>query len=198
MQTLVKLTLRLTTKVTTSPTCRRRSSSATRVRACKSRPRAVATARPSSTDTSAPSRARLRTRRTSAVAASRTGRRLPASPVLMGLLDEAVGVDQIRDPRPEWLGDELGMPRELRIDSQALAQDEALALGRPSELRDSRPRLLGIDVVEGERRDAAPVIQARRQQASVGGGREIGRRLDVHVRAEHEPGHRERAEQIVE
>src|SRR5436309_2677309 len=64
MQTLVKLMLRLTTYVTTSPTCRRRSSSATRVRAWRSRPTAAVSEMPSSTESSWASRTPTRMRRT--------------------------------------------------------------------------------------------------------------------------------------
>src|SRR5262245_33841284 len=190
MQTLVKLMLRLTTNVTTSPTWRRRSSSATRVSACRSRPRAWARTRPSSTETSPPSRARPSARRTSGAAPSRAGRRLPASPVLMGLLDETIVVDELCEARPQGLSNELGAPDELRIDGQPFAQDEPFSLGCPSELCDPRPRRFGIDVVKREGRNAAPVVQARRQQPAVGGGREIGRSLKVHVGTEDETGHR--------
>src|SRR5256712_3685556 len=41
--------------------------------------------------------------------------------------------------------------RELGIDREALAEDEAHALGGAAQLCDQRPRLLGIDVVRGER-----------------------------------------------
>src|SRR5918996_4651542 len=153
MQTFVKLTLRLTTNVTTSPTCRRRSSSAAAVRASRSRPRATARVRPSAAETSAPSRARARTRRTAGEAPSRPARTLPASPVLMGLLDQTVAVDEGRHPRAERLGQELGPPRELRVDGQALAEGEPLALGGTPELRDQRPGGFGIDVIDREGRD---------------------------------------------
>src|SRR5215471_9051368 len=156
MHTLVKLTLRLTTKVTTSPT---------RVRACRSRPSAWARVRASSTESSAPSRARPSALRTGALAQSRPG--LPVAPVFMTLLHDAVGVDDSGHPGPQRLGEELGPRRELGIDGQALAQDEAGGLGRPAQLRDERPRPLGIDVIEGQRRDAAPVVEAGCQQPRV-------------------------------
>src|SRR3990172_12234653 len=178
MQTLVKFTLRLTTKVTTSPTWRRRSSSATSVSARRSRPRAPARATPSSTDTSCPSRARARMRRMSRDTRSRAGTRLPASPVLMGVLHEAAAVEQRGDARAQRLVQELRARRELGVDREALAQDEALGLGRPAELRDQRPRLLGVDVVERQRRDAAPVVEPRGEEPRVGPGREVRRSLE--------------------
>src|SRR3989442_8313561 len=110
MQTFVKLMLRFTTNVATSPTWRRRSSSATRVSAWTSRPPHSASRIASATDTSSPSRARPRTRRTSVEAQSsvKPGKLpLPVAPVLMGFLYEAVGVDERTDAWAEALGQEL-------------------------------------------------------------------------------------------
>src|SRR5216117_2421388 len=136
MQTLVKLMLRLTTYVTTSPTCRRRISSATSVTACRSRPAARVSARPSSTESSEPSRTPASTRRTSGDAQSRAGEGLPAAPVLMGLLHESVAVDERPDARAHRLVQELRAPRELGIDREALAEDEARVFGGAAQLRD--------------------------------------------------------------
>src|SRR5213592_4194599 len=185
MQTLVKLMLRLTTYVTTSPTCRRRISSATSVMA-------------SSGESSEPSRMPVRMRRTSRDAPSRTAERLPAAPVLMGFLHKAVAVDEGRDARASRLVQELRAFRELGIDRETLAEDEAHALGGTAELRDQRPRLLGVDVVGRERRDAAPVVEPRGQEAGVDPRREVRRRLDVHVGSEQEPADGDRAEQVPE
>src|SRR5216117_2212310 len=198
MQTLVKLMLRLTTYVTTSPTCRRRSSSATRVRAWRSRPTAAVSEMPSSTESSWPSRTPTRMRRTSRDAPSRTAERLPATPVFMGLLHEAVAVDERRDAPAHLFVQELRARRELGIDREALAEDEAHALGGAAQLRDQRPRLLGVDVVGRERRDAAPVVEPRSEEARVGARREVRRRLDVHVGPEQEPRDGERAEHVRE
>jgi len=144
---------------------------------------------PSSTDTSWPSSALARIGRISRETQSSDARRF---------LDETALVDQGRDARPKALVQELGARRELRIDREALAQDEALALGRAPELGDQRPRFLGVDVVEREGRDPAPVVESGRQQARIGARRKIRRRLDVHVRPEDEPRHGEGPEQVVE
>src|SRR2546427_2091799 len=85
-------------------------------------------------------------RRTSRDAQSRTAERLPAAPVFMGLPHEAVAVDERRDARAHRLVQELRARRELGIDREALAEDEAHALGGAAQLCDQRPRLLGIDV----------------------------------------------------
>src|SRR5207249_3795587 len=198
MQTLVKLMLRLTTYVTTSPTCRRRISSATSVTACRSRPAACVSVMPSSGESSEPSRMPVRMRRTSRDAPSRTAERLPAAPVLMGFLHKAVAVDEGRDARASRLVQELRAFRELGIDRETLAEDEAHALGGTAELRDQRPRLLGVDVVGRERRDATPVVEPRGQEARVDTRREVRRRLDVHVGSEQEPADGDRAEQVPE
>src|SRR5438093_2602066 len=167
MQTFVKLMLRFTTYVTTSPACRCRSSSATRLKACRSRPSAPVSAMPSSTDTSWPSRARVRVGRRSRETQSSEPRRLPATPAFIGFLDETVLVDQGLDARAQAPVHVLGARRELRIHRQTLAQDEALALGRAPELGDQRPRFLRVDVIEGQRRDAPPVVETRRQEPRI-------------------------------
>src|SRR6266480_4836691 len=114
MQTLVKLMLRLTTNVTTSPTCRRRSSSAANARAW---------------------RARARARRTSCDAQSRAGESLPASPVLIRVLHQPAVVHERGEPRTQGLVDELRTPHVLGIDRETLAEDEPRVLGRSPELR---------------------------------------------------------------
>src|SRR5262245_57495652 len=167
MHTFVKLMLRLTTYVTTSPACRRLSSSATRVSAWKSRPSVAVSAIPSSIETSCPSSARTRIGRTSRETQSSEPSKLPAAPAFMGFLDESALVDQGLHARAQALVQALGARRELGIDRQTLAQDEALALGRAPELGDQRPRFLGVDVIEGERRDAAPVVEARCEQPRI-------------------------------
>src|SRR5712691_6721190 len=196
MQTFVKLMLRLTTNVATSPAWRRRSSSATRVSAWKSRPPHSARTSASATETSSPSSARPRMRRTSADAQSSV--RLPVAPVLMGFLYEAVGVDQRTDTRAQPLGQELRTRRVLGVDGEALAEREAEALGRAPELGDQRPGRFRIDVVDGERRDATPVVEAGGHQSRVHAGRKVRRRLDVDVGTEDEPRDGEGAQQIVE
>src|SRR5215467_12510457 len=153
---------------------------------------------PSSTDTSWPSRARVRIGRRSRETQSSEPSTLPATPAFMGFLDETALVDQGLDARAQAFVQVLGARRELWIDREALAQDEALALGRAPELGDQRPRFLWVDVIEGQRRDASPVVEARRQQARIDVRREVRRRLDVHVGAENEPRHREGPQKVVE
>src|SRR5438094_9330064 len=139
MQTFVRLMLRSTTEVTTSPACRRRISSATSVRAWRSRPATRVSVTPSSTDTSWPSSARARIGRTSRETQSSEASRLPAAPVFMGFLDQTVLVDQLTDARAQAFVEELRASGELRIDRQTLAEDEALTVGRAPELGDQRP-----------------------------------------------------------
>src|SRR5262245_46283952 len=159
--------LRFTTNVTRSPAWRRRSSSAATARANKSRPRTVASVIPSSTETSPPSRAPPRIRRTSGEAQFRTGAALPGSPVLMAFLDEAVIVHERAHAGPQGLGQKLGPPGEFRIDRQPLAQNEAVLLGGAPQLGDEGPGRFGVDVIERQRRDAAPVVEPGGQQARI-------------------------------
>src|SRR5262249_22175273 len=188
----------LTTNVTTSPAWRRRISSATAPSAARSRPRTSARPSASSTEISWPSSARPSARRTWGEAHASRNSLLPASPVLMALLDEARSVDERADAGPQRFGDEFGPPRELGIDGEALAKVEALALGGATEIGDERPGPLGIDVIEGQGRDAAPVVEPRSQEPRIDVGREIRRRLDIDLRPEDEPRHRQRSHEILE
>src|SRR3989442_755991 len=124
--------------------------------------------------------------------------RLPAAPAFIGFLDEPALVDQRLDARAQALVQVLGARRELRVDRETLAKDEALAFGRAPELGDQRPRFLGVDVVEGERRDSAPIIETRREEAGIDLRREVRRRLDVHLWAQDEARDRERPQEILE
>src|SRR5437773_939587 len=198
MYTFVKLMLPLITNVTTSPAWRRRISSATMESACRSRPRVSASVSASSTLTSWSSSARARIARTSEDAPSRTAAKLPAAPVLMRLLHEAVVVDQRRDARAEGLVEELRADGIGGIDRQPFPEREAFGLRRAPQVTDERPRLLGIDVVERERRDAAPVVEARGEQARVRVGREVRRRLHGHGVGQHQARDGDRPQQVVE
>src|SRR3989441_8944249 len=198
METLVKLTLRFTTNVTVSPAWRRRSSSAVTLSASRSRPAARARRLASATETSPPASAPSRMRRTSREARSSAAPGLPASPVFMRFPDEPVAIDQRRHARTERLVDELRSRGERRIDGEALAEDEAGGLGGAPQLGEPGPGLLGVDVVRRERRDAAPVVEAGRQQARVYPRAEVRRRLQRHVRWKHQASDGERAEQLFE
>src|SRR5438046_7946619 len=201
MQTFVKLTLRFTTDVTTSPACRRRSSSATSVNAWTSRPLASTSRIASATETSSPSSARESTRRTSAEAQSSVmpgTLPLPGAPVLMSFLYQTVGVDQRADAGTQALGQELRARCIFGVDGETLAERVAEALGRTPQLGDQRPRRFRIDVVDRQRRDPAPVVETGGEQSRIDTRREVRRRLDVDVGAEHEPRHGQRAQHVVE
>ena len=70
--------------------------------------------------------------------------------------------------------------------------------GRRLEPFELRPRRLGVDVVDRHRRHAAPVVDARIQQSREVVVGEVRRRLDVHLRPEHEPRDGGRPQQVVE
>src|SRR2546425_11204016 len=178
METVVKLTLRFTTNVTVSPAWRRRSSSAVTLSASRSRPAARARRLASATETSPPASAPSRMRRTSREARSSAAPGLPASPVFMRFPDEPVAVDQRGHARAERLVDELRSRGERRIDGEALAEDEARGLGGAPQLGEPGPGLLGVDVIGRERRDAAPVVETRRQQARIDARAQVRRRSE--------------------
>eukprot|EP00964_Phaeocystis_antarctica_P046196 scaffold26660_cov60-Phaeocystis_antarctica.AAC.1 len=77
-----------------------------------------------------------------------------------------------------------------RVERQARHELQPGGLGLPPQLRDLRPRRLGVDVVgRHTRRDAAPVLHAAREQPAQrrGVGRQVGRALHRHGAVEDEP-----------
>src|SRR5437867_12225651 len=108
---------------------------------------------PSSTDTSWPSSALARIGRISRETQSSDARRLPAAPAFIRFLDETALAGQGRDARPQALVRELGARRGRRLAREALAQAQALALGRAPEVGDRRPRSPGVAGGSRARRD---------------------------------------------
>ena len=97
-------------------------------------------------------------------------RRMRASPAV-----RSAGASQARARRISW------------IDRQPLNQHlPALAVSR--EALRARPRPLRIDVVGRDRRNAAPIIDAGRENCAAARPK-VRRRLDVHRRAEDQPRH---------
>ena len=71
--------------------------------------------------------------------------------------------------------------------------------GRPlGKLRDRRPWRFRIDVIRGDRRDPAPVIDARRNQARIDARRQVGGRLDIHRGAQDQARGGDAPKQVVE
>src|SRR5258705_3659616 len=179
-----------------SPAWRRRISSATRQRAWKSRPSTWVSRIPSATVSSSPSSARPRMVRTSGPAQFRsllsTGRflrpqRLPASPALEVRTDEAVRIDVVGHARAECAIQEFGSGGVLGVDGEALAQLVARRLGGPAQLPQQGPGPFRVDVVGGEGRDSAPVIEAGGGEAAIAGVGEVRRRLGIALRPDREP-----------
>ena len=80
----------------------------------------------------------------------------------------------------------IGFEGVSRVDREAFHENLARGGAAPGERFDLRPGRLGIDVVGRDRRDPAPVVEARRDQIGVCLGAQIGRCLDAHRRAEHD------------
>ncbi len=86
-----------------------------------------------------------------------------------------------------------------RLGGQSLNQVEPGLGGHRGELLERRPRPFGVDVVGGQRRDTAPVVDAGAEQSQAFRSRDqVRRRLHPHPRAEHQPGDRDRREEVVE
>ncbi len=92
----------------------------------------------------------------------------------------------------------LAAPHELRVDAEALAELETGGPGLLGELLDLRPGALGVDVVDGQRGDAAPVVDAGPDQPLVLVVDEVGRGLDAAARAHEEAGDGHRGDQFVQ
>jgi hypothetical protein len=92
----------------------------------------------------------------------------------------------------------VGTGGVLGVQAEALAQGEPVLGGARLEVLERGPGGLGVDVVGGDRRDPAPVVDARLEQPRVVRVAEVGRRLDVHLRAHHHPRGGDRGEELVE
>ena len=86
----------------------------------------------------------------------------------------------------------------MRIDGEPLHQRVSGRSGRPLQRGEAWPRRLGIDVIGGDRRDPAPVVDAGCRQPRKTLEAQIRRHLDVHCRAQHEPRGRGRPQHVVE
>ena len=82
---------------------------------------------------------------------------------------------------------------ELGVDRQPGCQHQPTGLGRDPQRVDGGPGAFGVHVVDRDRGDPAPVVDARVQQVAepveVG---EVRWGLDVHVGRQHQPGQRDR------
>jgi hypothetical protein len=85
----------------------------------------------------------------------------------------------------------LGRAGVTGIDRQSLDQLFARRPGRVLQHLQMRPRRFRIDMVGGDRRNAAPIVDARFNQPAQPTGAQIGRRLDIHFRREDQSRHRD-------
>ena len=101
---------------------------------------------------------------------------------------QALGVAAVEDREAHRrVEPALRREHELGIGGEAGCEDEALRLGDGQQAVEVGPGALGVDVVGGEGRDAAPVVDPGvEQHAEVVG--EVGRALDVDVGRKHEAG----------
>ena len=146
------------------------------------------------------------TRRSSAGPTSTTS---APSPTLLDLADllredragvvaaEALGVGAVEhreaDVRVEPA---LGVEHELGVDREPGRELEAGGLGDLAQPVERGPRPLGVDVVGGDRGDAAPVVDAGvEQHAEVVG--QVGRRLQVDLGRQDQPGQGDGLEVVV-
>ena len=197
--------LRLRTNVTVSPTSSRRSSSATAHTSAISGPRAPSSVTSSSTPTSSPSRTPSSTSPTGPPARAGvdggSNVRGATSPPLAQSSSRArpsrsfAQQDREAHGRVQPL---LRVPHVLRVHGEARCERLARGLRRAAQQLQRGPRALRVHVVGRQRRDAAPVVDARRDQvAEPGGVGQVRWCLHVHRAAEHEPGERDRTDELV-
>ena len=87
----------------------------------------------------------------------------------------------------------------LRLRGEPLHQVVTRLGGHLSELVERRPGPLGVHVVRRQRGDTTPVVHPRRDQRQAFGPRhQIRRRLHPHLGAQHQPGDRDRGQELLE
>jgi len=120
-----------------------------------------------------------------------SGARLSASRV-------TVGAGQERERPAHGLREKICAPDEFGIDGQALAQLEPRRRRFFAKRHDLRPGRLRVDEVEGHRRNAAPVVYARVEQAGKIVIAQVGRRLQIYFPSQEETRDGKRALQVFE
>ena len=95
----------------------------------------------------------------------------------------AFGIDRAPHPRRDLRRRASSLGRAHRPDRPAAAAPGSCQLRRAlRQRRDRRPRRLGVHVIGRHRRHAAPVVDAGADQLLIDARRQVGRRLDMHVR----------------
>ena len=110
---------------------------------------------------------------------------------------QAFGVAPVehREPHP-LVQPDVRAGGVLRVDGQSGCQAETCRLGHCSQMVQSRPRFLRIDMVGGNRGHTTPVVDARRKEAAEVLG-EVRRGLKVHFWRQDQTGQRDRLEKLV-
>ena len=99
------------------------------------------------------------------------------------------------DLRP---GPGVKIARVSGVYRQAVHEKLAGSGGALGKLGDRWPRRFRIDVIRGDRRDPAPIIDASRDQPRIDAGREVRGRLDIHRRTQDEARGGKAPKQVVE
>ena len=111
----------------------------------------------------------------------------------------AIGVDAAQQRGPQRGIDPcIRAAGESRIDRQSFDQLLAGRIRGALERVQMRPRRLRIDVIRRDRRHAAPIVDARIDQARQRVRTEIGRSLDVHRRRKQQSRDRNRPQVVRE
>ncbi len=90
----------------------------------------------------------------------------------------------------------VGAEDELGVEGEARGQGETTGFGDLAQAIAIRPRPLGVDMVEGQGRYAAPVVDTRVEQDTEVVA-EVGWRLQVNLRRQHQPRRGDRPQQLV-
>ena len=102
---------------------------------------------------------------------------------------ESLGIGSVEHGEMEiGMDPALRIEHELGVDGESGSQDEATLFGDGAQDVQIGPGTLGIDMVGGDRRDTAPIVDPRiEQQAEVVG--EIRRSLEMDLGRQDDPGH---------
>ena len=126
---------------------------------------------------------------------------LPGPPDRIDVQGEArVGIGQCCDVTLHAGIDPRGAGLHVRrLGGQPLHQVVTRLGGDRRQLVQCRPWAFGVDVVGGERRYAAPVVDACADQGqAIVAGHQVGGSLDAHLGSEHQPGHGDRRDEVVD
>src|SRR6266478_2428570 len=109
---------------------------------------------------------------------------------------ESIGIGDFHDAITDTRGEKSVAMEEFGIDGEAFAQGETAGFGFSLQAGNLGPGSFRIDEIPGNGRNAAPIVDASFEQSGEIVVAQVRGSLDVHVRAENQPGDGDGAQHV--